>query len=141
MKLLPDNATLGAGFTLALTLALIDAVKAEENRPLSATARSTASLSGQVSHAATHSYLEGAVVTVDGTNQAGLTDREGRDRFNGLGADTVTLLVSFPGLDPQRISVTTPAGQWVDERMVPNGEPGNYYGTTPISYRTGPPSR
>ncbi len=72
-----------------------------------------ASISGQVSNAATGSYLNGALVLVTGTRQSAITDREGRYELNNLPAGETTLAVSFAGLDPQQIRVVATPGQSV----------------------------
>lgn len=70
-------------------------------------------VTGQVSNAATGSYLEGAVVELVGTNRSTTTDREGRFQFSGVPVGQATLAVSFTGLDSQRISVPVGSGQRV----------------------------
>lgn len=70
----------------------------------------TGVISGQVSNAATQSYLEGAVVEVAGTTHSTTTDREGRFELFGLPPGTATLVVRFTGLDPKRVPVTVTAG-------------------------------
>lgn len=65
----------------------------------------TGSLTGQIQNAATGSYLEGAVVAVEGTTRTTVTDREGRYFLNGLPSGPATLVVSFSGLDTQRIPI------------------------------------
>jgi TonB-dependent receptor len=69
------------------------------------------SVTGQVSNAATKSYLEGAVVSLSGTNQTSITDRQGRYQFNNVPAGAVTLTASFSGLDPKQVAVVVAAGQ------------------------------
>ncbi|MBI4621813.1 MAG: TonB-dependent receptor [Verrucomicrobia bacterium] len=66
-------------------------------------------ITGQIINAATQSYLEGAVVELSGTNRTTTTDREGRYQFAGVPSGPVTLVVSYAGLDPQRISASVPA--------------------------------
>ena len=78
-----------------------------------AAAPQTGSIAGQVSNAATKSYLEGAVVAISGTNRTIITDREGRYQFREVEANEVTVEVSFSGLDTQRIPVPVRAGQRV----------------------------
>ena len=70
-----------------------------------------AAVIGQVSNAATHASLEGAFVTIAGTNHTAITDREGRYEFTALPAGPVTLEVSYTGLTTQRITVMVSAGQ------------------------------
>jgi iron complex outermembrane receptor protein len=78
--------------------------------PLLSVAQTTGSVSGQVSNAATRSYLEGAIVEVAGTAVSTTTDREGRFQLSNVAAGPATLLVSFTGLDAKRIPVTVTAG-------------------------------
>src|SRR3954463_5157432 len=79
--------------------------------PLSAWAQSNGgTIMGQVSNAATKSYLEGAVVELVGTNRSTVTDREGRFQFSSV-AGPVTLAVSYAGLDVQQIPVTVAPAQ------------------------------
>lgn len=78
-----------------------------------ATVQQTGSITGQVSNAATRSFLEGAVVALAGTNQATITDREGRYYLNGVPAGAATVAVSFAGLDTQQIPISVGAGQRV----------------------------
>ena len=73
----------------------------------------TGTVAGQVSNAATQAFLEGAVVSLLGTDRFVFTDREGRYQFNGLSAGPMTMDVSFSGLDAQRVSVVAGIGQRV----------------------------
>jgi TonB-dependent receptor len=84
---------------LALTLMVRPSLPA-------ATPADTGSITGQVSNAATGSFLEGAVVAVEGTTRLAVTDREGRFLLSGLAPGAATLIVSFSGLDTQRIPIT-----------------------------------
>jgi iron complex outermembrane recepter protein len=81
--------------------------------PASGQAAAGATIAGQVSNAATQSYLQGAVVQLEGTGRTVLTDREGRYAFHGVEGAQVTLVVSYSGLDPQRISVSPSPGRTV----------------------------
>ncbi|MDO8539459.1 MAG: TonB-dependent receptor [Opitutaceae bacterium] len=67
-------------------------------------------ISGQVSNAATQAYLQGAVVQIEGTDRTVYTDREGRFEFDGVPGDSVTLVVSYSGLDTQRVRTAVPRG-------------------------------
>jgi TonB-dependent receptor len=69
---------------------------------------STASITGQVSNAATGYFLEGAVVTLAGTNRSTVTDREGRFEFIGVPGGEATLVTSYSGLDSQRVTLPVP---------------------------------
>ena len=68
-------------------------------------------VTGQVSNAATGSYLQGALVEISGTSQSTTTDREGRYEFFGVPAGPAMLVVSFTGLDTKRVPVAVVAGQ------------------------------
>jgi len=70
-------------------------------------------ITGQVSNAATRTFLQGAVVTLAGTSHTTVTDREGRYQFTGLERSEMILEVSFTGLDTQRVPVTVASGQRV----------------------------
>jgi TonB-dependent receptor len=91
------------GLLLALTSRV---VVAAENRP-------TSVISGQVSNAATRAFLEGALVEVAGTDRSVITDREGRFQVSVAPGETTTLVVSYAGLDTQRLSVPVGPGQRV----------------------------
>src|SRR5687768_2721332 len=98
---------------LALMFGPSYTVVAADSSAASATASQQAgTIIGQVSNAATKSFLEGATVAIAGTNRVVTTDREGRYHVSGLSGEQ-TLEVSFAGLDPQRISVSVGAGQRV----------------------------
>jgi hypothetical protein len=77
---------------------------------LSAASAAAGTITGQVSNAATKSYLEGAIVEVAGTSQRATTDREGRYHLDVTG-DTATLVVSFSGLDTRHALVVV--RKWV----------------------------
>jgi TonB-dependent receptor len=96
---------------LALGLAPNHPARAAEASPASASAQQAGSISGRVGNAATQSYLEGAMVEVAGTNRTVTTDREGRYQLSGVPAGQVTLIVSYTGLDPQRLPVSVGSGQ------------------------------
>ncbi len=82
----------------------------------------TGTVTGQVSNAATRSFLEGAVVELLGTNRTVLTDREGRYQFGAMPAGPATLIVSFSGLDLQRIPVTVTSGGTVERNIALTSE-------------------
>ncbi|MBI4624736.1 MAG: TonB-dependent receptor, partial [Verrucomicrobia bacterium] len=73
----------------------------------------TGTITGQVSNVSTRAFLQGAVVELSGTDQSTITDREGRYEFTGVPAGPATLIVTFTGLDLQRIVVPVSAGQKV----------------------------
>src|SRR5688572_29502085 len=103
---------------LALVFAPSQSAIAAESSTAPAASQNSATISGQVSNAATRAYLQGAIVSVAGTNRAVVTDREGRYQLSGLTGENATLEVSFSGLDSQR--VTVPLGP--DPRVVRNIE-------------------
>lgn len=100
MKMLTSIASACVRRVRLLTLALLlpAVVFAQDSRP--------GSILGQVSNAATQSYLQGAVVQIEGTGRSANTDREGRFEFHGVSAGQVTLVATYTGLDPQRVTVT-----------------------------------
>lgn len=102
MKTRPASARLLPALSL---LAVVLASPAAPAR-LAAAVAAPGTIAGQVSNAATGSFLAGAIVTVVGTDRTAVTDREGRYRFTGLPPGPAELLVSFSGLDAQRVAVT-----------------------------------
>src|SRR5688572_11470725 len=70
-------------------------------------------ITGQVSNAATQSYLQGAQVQVAGTDQTVFTDREGRYVLTAPAGGEVTLVVTYSGLDAHRVTVAPRAGEVV----------------------------
>src|SRR5688572_7422685 len=103
---------------LALVFAPSHTSIAAESSATPASASPAATVTGQVSNAATKSFLQGAVVRVAGTNRVVITDREGRYQLSGLTGEAVTIEVSFSGLDTQQINVPVR----VNERVVRNVE-------------------
>ena len=71
---------------------------------------SGAIIAGQVSNAATGSFLEGAIVTLAGSGRSAVTDREGRYEFIDVAPGEVTLAANYPGLDAQRVAISARAG-------------------------------
>jgi iron complex outermembrane receptor protein len=98
---------------LALMFGSPEAALAADGGSAGSPAHSSGAITGQVSNAATRSFLEGAVVTVAGTGRSVTTDREGRYQITGVGGDQVNLEVSFAGLDAQRVTVAVGPGQRV----------------------------
>lgn len=72
-------------------------------------AQTDGTVTGQVSNAATGSYLEGAEISVDGTTRTVNTDREGRYSIS-LPPGVRTIIVRYTGLDIQRIPVNVNSG-------------------------------
>src|SRR5215218_1696418 len=70
---------------------------------LPAMALAQTSLSGTVTNTATGRALEGARVALDGLNRDVLTDRQGNFRFDDLAPGSVTVAVSYTGLDPVNV--------------------------------------
>ena len=100
---------------LGLAASSTPEVHAADGNANSPAVQQTGSITGQVSNAATRSFLQGAVVTLSGTNQTSITDREGRYHLNSVPTATgeVTIEVTFAGLDAQRIAVSVGSGQRV----------------------------
>ena len=98
---------------LALILAPNEGVVAAATTGNIAAGRQAGSISGQISNAATRAFLEGATVRVSGTDRVALTDREGRFSLASLPEGSVTLEISYTGLNAQRIPVIVSAGEKV----------------------------
>ena len=100
---------------LGLAASSTHEVHAADGNANSPAVQQTGSITGQVSNAATRSFLQGAVVTLSGANQTSITDREGRYHLNSVPTATgeVTIEVTFAGLDAQRIAVSVGSGQRV----------------------------
>lgn len=106
---------------LGLAAASAPAVHAAET-PAGLTApRPSGVVTGQVSNAATRSYLEGARVTAQGTQQAVYTDRLGRFEI-ALPAGNETLVVTYTGLDPKSIVVAVTGGQTLQQDVALSSE-------------------
>ncbi|MDO8542364.1 MAG: TonB-dependent receptor [Opitutaceae bacterium] len=69
------------------------------------------SISGQVGNAGTGNLLEGARVGVPQLGVTTLTDNTGRYTLQGVPPGSHELVVSYTGLDPQRVSVVINAGE------------------------------
>jgi iron complex outermembrane receptor protein len=76
-----------------------------------AVAMAQSSLTGVVINDATGRALEGARVTLQGTDREATSDRQGAFRFDDLAPGPVTLVVSYTGLDPATVPLTVAAGQ------------------------------
>ena len=70
---------------------------------------SAATLTGNISNAATGKLLEGARVTVPALGVEALTDNTGRYVLNGLPVGSHEVVVSYLGLDPARATVAIAA--------------------------------
>lgn len=73
-------------------------------------AQSTGSLQGVVTDAQSNAFINGAIVTLAGTDLQAATDRTGTYRFAAVPAGTHTVAVSYLGLSPGSASVTVTAG-------------------------------
>ncbi|MDP3071052.1 MAG: TonB-dependent receptor [Opitutaceae bacterium] len=74
-------------------------------------AASTGTITGTVANASTRQFLTSAEVRIAGTAQSVLTDRDGTFALRDLAPGTVSLEVSYTGLDPETRSVSVAAGQ------------------------------
>jgi len=79
-------------------------------------AQSTGVITGRVFDEATGRSLQGAVVTIRGTNTSDYTDPDGRFSLPGVRTGAVTLDIEYVGLDPfsQQVSVTAGAATTVN---------------------------
>lgn len=92
------------GFGLALALASV------------AFGQASGTIAGQVSNAATATFLEGAEVLVAGSSKSAITDREGHFEIS-LPAGAATLVVSYTGLEMKRVAVVVSAGARVVQNI------------------------
>jgi TonB-dependent receptor len=91
-------------FTFASTLTLTVT-------PLRAQSAGTGTVTGRVLNATTGAYLPGATIAVEGGAGGGDVSIEGGYfRLNDVPAGARTLVVTYPGLDAARVSVTVAAG-------------------------------
>jgi TonB-dependent receptor len=74
-------------------------------------AADTGTVSGSVSNAATRNLLEGATVAIPSLNRSILTDSTGRYVLTGLPAGAHELVVSYIGLDTNRLTVAVAPGE------------------------------
>ncbi|MGH7947300.1 MAG: carboxypeptidase regulatory-like domain-containing protein, partial [Opitutaceae bacterium] len=61
---------------------------------------------GRVRNGATGAFLEGALVEVPGASRSAVTERDGRFALDHLPGGPVVLVVSYTGLETERIAVT-----------------------------------
>ncbi|MGH8018747.1 MAG: TonB-dependent receptor, partial [Opitutaceae bacterium] len=64
------------------------------------------SVRGRVRNGATGAFLEGALVEVPGASRSALTERDGRFALDHLPGGPVVLVVSYTGLETERVAVT-----------------------------------
>jgi TonB-dependent receptor len=106
MKFLPRcSPALGLALCLVLGLLLL-AAPAVLNAQ-----QSGGTLVGSVLDANSGKYLEGAEVVVQGTELRAVTERDGSFTLPNVPAGLVTVVVSYPGMDPKTFPVTISAGQ------------------------------
>lgn len=76
--------------------------------------QSTGTVNGQVVDNATGKYLEGAEVTINGTDLKANTERDGRFTVRNVPVGAQKVTVNYPGLDTSESDVGVIAGQTVD---------------------------
>lgn len=74
-------------------------------------AQASGTITGSVIDASTGKFLEGADVSVEGTNLRAVSEREGRFTVTDVPAGPRTIVVSYPGLEASSSAVTVSAGQ------------------------------
>jgi TonB-dependent receptor len=80
--------------------------------PTSPRSGSSFLVTGRVTNAATHANLEGALVQIDGTGLSARTERDGTYRLAAPEGEH-TLVVSYTGLETQRVAVSAAGGSTV----------------------------
>ncbi|MBL9190452.1 MAG: TonB-dependent receptor [Opitutaceae bacterium] len=71
----------------------------------------TGRITGTVTNSTGNAYLEGAVVTVDGTNRTTTTDRRGEFDFGALAPGEYTLRIAYTGMTPATARAVVATGQ------------------------------
>ena len=71
---------------------------------------STGRIAGTVTNSSGNAFLEGAVVTIDGTGRATTTDRRGEFDFGGMPPGEYSLRVAYTGMAPASIRAVVSAG-------------------------------
>ena len=99
-----------AGSWIALLLVPVPSAHAAAAMSGSTANAAATSLTGTVTNAATGRTLEGARVTLQGTDREALTDQQGVYRFGNINPGSLALSVSYTGLDSAVVSVTIPPG-------------------------------
>lgn len=94
----PGFGALGRVFVFFVALALVARAAAADGIVV-----------GQVSNAATQSFLEGAEVSIEGSGRSVTTDREGRFELS-VPEGMATLVVRYTGLDPKKMTVDVKPG-------------------------------
>ncbi len=72
----------------------------------------TGQVTGRISNLATGDLLAGAIIQIDGTDNSAVSERGGTFSLSAP-AGAQTLVVTYAGLDPQRVTVNFTAGQSV----------------------------
>jgi len=70
----------------------------------------TGRITGTITNSTGNAYLEGAVVTITGTNRVTTTDRRGEFDFGAMGHGEFALQISYTGMKPANARVTVTAG-------------------------------
>ena len=86
-------------------------------RPASVQVSGAGEVAGRVSNQALGIFLEGALVEVMGTGRTVVTDRQGRFNIPDVPAGSATLVVSYTGLNTQRLAVDVIPGQVVSRNV------------------------
>lgn len=81
---------------------------------LRAQGAATGTVTGTVLDSTSGKFLEGAEISVEGTDIHGATERGGRFTLNGVPSGPHNLVINYPGLEPKTESVSVSAGQSVD---------------------------
>ncbi|MFT3780659.1 MAG: TonB-dependent receptor [Nibricoccus sp.] len=76
----------------------------------SAFAQQTGTITGQVMNESTGKYLEGAEVTLSGTDLHTTTERDGRFAFRNVPSGAQKIVVNYPGLDASETAVDLEPG-------------------------------
>lgn len=71
----------------------------------------TGRITGTVTNSSGSAYLEGAVVSVDGTNRMTTTDRRGEFDFGALAPGEYSLRIAYTGMTPATVRAVVAAGQ------------------------------
>ncbi|MEY4940054.1 MAG: hypothetical protein RIQ93_1789 [Verrucomicrobiota bacterium] len=93
---------------IALTL-LVPQSGYSADSPAAVAPLRTGVITGQVSNAATNANLDGAIVGLEGTGYTAVTERDGKFRLS-VPAGSYTLVVSYTGLDSQKVPVVVETG-------------------------------
>ena len=71
----------------------------------------TGRITGVVTDSSGSAYLEGATVTIDGTNRATTTDRRGEFDFSALSPGEYSLRIAYTGMTPTTVRAVVAPGQ------------------------------